>query len=456
MFKAMEGRADAMGPLPRFRLSRRNWPSFLSRLLPPVLWRQLAGDDPRRPDPRTRWNLRYLVLAWIVMGWSIRSQSVSRFEEARDVLGRLSPRRRRPGGTYQGFVKASSACAEAALRELWRQLRPPMVRRMTDASRWGGWTVLAVDGSRFDAPRTRSNERMPGVSAREKSHPQWNVTLLIHLPTGLLWNWRRGDSAASERGHLRAMLDDLPPDALLLADAGYTGFDLMLELHGRAVTFVMRCGSNLTLLADGATQRIERRSGQTYVYLWPGNRRGVLPMCLRLLTIKRRNKPVYLLTNELDSTRLPRSMAAELYRARWGAEIGYRELKQTLDRRKLLSRSNQVGSIELSAAIVSWAILRLQACVLMGPRLLRLSMAAALRTIRRVLECVRHDATTRWFVAGLRDSLRDDYARRKSKRARDWPHKKNDRPPGAPKLRPITTREIDRIYALLDDEKAAA
>jgi hypothetical protein len=456
MFKAMEGRAESIGPLPRFRISRRNWPSFLKSLMPPVLWRQLAGSDPRRSDRRTRWNVKYIALAWILMGWSMHSQSVSRFEEARDVLGRLYPRRRRPGGTYQGFAKASADCAEASLRELWRHLRPTMVRRITDASRWYGWTVLVVDGSRFDAPRTTSNERMPGVSGRAKSQPQWNATLLVHLPTGLLWNWRHGSATESERGHLREMLDDLPPDALLLADAGYTGFDLMLELQGRGVTFVMRCGSNLTLLVEGATQAIERRSGQTFVYLWPGHRRRELPLCLRLFTIKAGDREVYLLTNELESTRLSKSMAAEMYRSRWGVEIGYRELKQTLDRRKLLSRSSHASSIELSAAIVSWAMLRLQACVLMGPRLLRLSLAAALRIVRRVLEAVRYDATTRWFFAALGESVRDDYERRRPKRARDWPHKKKESPPGPPNLRRITNNEITHIHALLKQESTAA
>lgn len=455
MFKAMEGRSTCLGSLPRFKISRRCWPSFLSSMVTASHWRSLARRDPRRPDARTRWSPKYIALTWIIMAWSIRPGAVSRFEDARDVLARIYRRRHRPGETYQGLVKASSTWAAVALRELWLHLRPTLTCRMTKAAPWYGWTILAVDGSRFDAPRTRSNERALGLSGRKKTHPQWNATMLIHLPTGLLWNWRQGSANDSERGHLREMLDDLPANSLLVGDAGFTGFDLMYEMHGRGVTFLIRCGANVTLLVDGACQRIESHCGQKHVYLWPAKEHGRLPLCLRLIILKRRKRRIHLLTNELDSTRLSRAMAAELYRARWGVEIGYRELKQTLDRRKLSSRSPDVGANELAAVMLAWALLRLQSCILIGPRLLRLSMAAALGVMQRTLESVRHAEPTAWFFDAIGECLRDQYQRHRSKRARDWPHKKKEPPPSPPKLRRMTHDHFTRIQQLLVHEIAA-
>lgn len=455
MFKAMEGRSASFGTLPRFRISRRCWPSFLSSLLTASHWRCLARIDPRRADARTRWSSKYIALAWVIMAWSIQRRAVSRFEDARDVLSRVYCRRHRPGETYQGLVKASSTWAAVGLRELWLHLRPTLTCRVTNAAPWHGWTVLAVDGSRFDAPRTKSNERILGLSGRKKTHPQWNATLLIHLPTGLLWNWRQGSANDSERGHLREMLDDLPDNTLLLGDAGFTGFDLMYEMHGRGLTFLIRCGANVTLLVDGTCQRIEPHCGQMYVYLWPAKERGRLPLCLRLIILKRRKRRIHLLTNELDPTRLSRAMAAELYRARWGVEIGYRELKQTLDRRKLTSRSAVVGANELAAIILAWALLRLQSCILMGPRMLRLSMTAALHLLQRTLESIRHAKPTTWFFDAIAACLRDEYQRHRSKRARDWPHKKNESPPSPPKLRKMKNSEFVRIHQLMAHDIAA-
>jgi hypothetical protein len=147
MFKAMEGRSASLGPIPRFRFSRQCWPSFLSSLLPAWLWRGVAAGDPRPPDLRRRWSVKYILLAWIVMGWSIQSQASARFNEAREVLSRLHWRRRRSGKTYQGLVKASLPWATKALHTLWRQMRPGLLERMHGAARWADWTVLAADGS---------------------------------------------------------------------------------------------------------------------------------------------------------------------------------------------------------------------------------------------------------------------------------------------------------------------
>ena len=452
MSMAMDGRIGN-GGLPRFRFSRRNLPAFLNCLIPAASWRALAANDSRRADARRRWSVKLSLLAWILMGWSGQSAATMRFAEARDVIRRILYRRRRPGSCYQGLVKASREWTPHLLRRLWRGLCAERLSRITDAWRSAAWTVLTVDGSRFDAPRTRSNESMLGSSGRDKAGPQWNVTLLMHLPTCLLWDWRAGRVTDDERGQLREMLDDLPPRTLLVADAGFVGFDLMCELASRDVTFLIRCGSNLRLLTDGSPARIER-SGDLCVWHWPENRRFVLPLSLRLIVLSRGGRRMYLLTNELDATRLPRGMARTLYEARWGVEVGYREIKQTLDRRKLLSRSPQSGEAELSAVIVAWGLLRLTACMLLGRRVLRLSAAAALRAIRHGLELIRYDRATGRFFAEMSGAQRDAYERRRSKRARRWPHKKKSRPPGAPELRPMQPSEYARIQRLMNAHPA--
>ena len=67
---------------------------------------------------------------------------------------------------------------------------------------------------------------------------------------------------------------------------------------------------------------------------------------------------------------------------------------------------------------------------------------------RQALECTRWRQSSRWFVVALRAALRDDYHRRRSKRARDWPHKKKDPPPRPPNLRSSTRREKACIQAV--------
>lgn len=168
-----------------------------------------------------------------------------------------------------------------------------------------------------------------------------------------------------------------------------------------------------------------------------------------MIVLKRGGKRVYLLTNVMESQRLSRPMAGELYRARWGVEVGYRSLKQILDRRRVLARTPEPGAMELAGNILALALLMLQGALVLGARSARLSVAAALRVLRRMIEAVRHGQTTLRFLEYLCAAVKDEYRRHRSKRARDWPHKKKQTPPGIPRLRRPTKQEKAKINGFL-------
>lgn len=437
---AKEGRIRKVNP--------RDWPGLLRRVIPAAVWQTFLAQVPASTDPRTRWSPKYVVLCWVAMGWSVQHHLNDRFREGWQLLAALFVRRRRPGRSYVGLTKATQRLGPEVLQRLWAYLRGSLPTRLRSAWTWYGWVVMAVDGSRVEAPRTRANQRGLGRAGRDKTGPQWWVTWLIQLPSGLIWEWRQGPGTSSERTHLREMLSTLPPNTLLVADAGFGGFDLLWELLQAGVEILIRCAGNSTLLSDASRAQIERQGGQQYVYLWPQNRRLQLPLRLRLIVLKRRGKRVYLLTSLLDSQRLSRAMAGELYAARWGIETDYRALKQTLARRRLLADTPEVGRLELAGNILALALLLLQAAVVQQARVCRVSVAAALRTLRRALECTRWGRPSTWFLAALRVARSDDYQRRRSKRARDWPHKKKEPPPSPPNLRSPTRREKALIQAV--------
>ena len=363
-------------------------------------------------------------------------------------------RRRRCGRTYQGLTQATGRVGMEVFADFWHCLRQTIPNRVGAAWTWFGWTVLAVDGSRVDAPRTRRNEKPLGKAGRDKTHPQWWITRLIHLPTKMMWDWRQGPGNSSERTHLQEMIPSLPASSLLVADTGFGGFDLLWQLSNAKVMFLIRCGGNTALLVEDTRQRIERRGECCHVYLWPKNRRRHKPLCLRLILLKRGGKRVYLLTNVLETQRLSRRMAGELYRARWGIEVEFRGLKQTLGRRKVLARTPEAGAMELAANILALALLLLYAAMIMGARVTRLSLADALRAIRRAMERVRYGKSCSALGEQLLAAVCDDYVRRASKLARDWPHKKKERPAGPPMLRRLKGREKAIIYAILTNHDA--
>jgi hypothetical protein len=142
------------------------------------------------------------------------------------------------------------------------------------------------------------------------------------MGTGLPWDWQIGKGTESERDHLRLMLAKLPPGSLIVADAGFTGYALMQAMLERGLSFLIRAGSNVSLL-EKLDWNWEMRSDGQVVWLWPRSRRSEPPLKLRLIRLPKgsgRAGEMCLLTNVFDTKRLSDETAALLYRMRWGVE----------------------------------------------------------------------------------------------------------------------------------------
>lgn len=428
------------------RWAAADWPRVLGRILPPEFWQRFARCVPDSDDPRVRWQPKMLVLCWIFIGWIAAPGLVERFTQARAALAGLFPQRRRPGRTYAGLAAGSEKHGVEALRQFLDCLRPTVRSFLAGTWETCGWILFAVDGTRCEAPRTRSNQRRLRRAGREKCGPQWSLTALLHLPSRVLWDWRQGAGPENERGHLRAMLESLPPGALLLADAGFTGYSLLKALLDRGADFLIRCGSNVKLLIPEANVVLKSsRGGSTRVYLWPQEQRDQPPLVLRLIVLPRRGRRMYLLTSVHQRTRLPQHVAAQLYAARWGIELHYRSLKQTLGRRKLQAASPKVGAWELAGNLLALALLTLQALWRLGDGGVRASVAKLWRLVRAALERLRYGSSSRGYGTALTAAVRDEYERHRPKRSRHYPRKKREKPPGAPFLRRLTLQEKTEI-----------
>ena len=236
---------------------------------------------------------------------------------------------------------------------------------------------------------------------------------------------------------------------LLVADAGYSGYDLWRGLIDSGRSILIRAGSNVHLLTKLGYAVAEH---QGIVYLWPDQRRrgGQPPLVLRLIRLHDGRKSIDLITNVLDPRKLSDQQAASIYRLRWGIELWFRTLKQTLARHKMRSAAPVQAALELRWAVVGWNLLGLWATKALldaggNPR--RLSPAAALRAVRAAMnEPHRRPPVTLW--ATLRRAIQDPSVRQAPKAARASPHKKTDRPPRPPKTRPAHRLEIQAAQRL--------
>jgi hypothetical protein len=368
------------------------------------------------------------------------------FASSREILVEVFWHRRRPGRTSQGFFTTLAARSDSLLREVTQHLRVVVASIARGRGQWNshGLAAFGVDGTRVECPRTRVNEQALGRAGREKTGPQLQLTALRHLGSGLLWNWRIGPGATAERVHLDEMLGTLPSGALLVADAGFTGYDLFRAVLEGGRHLLIRVGSNVRLIEGLRPDPRDRH----VVDLWPKEARddGQPPLRLRLLKIREDHQVIYLVT-DLSAKQLPRAQARKFYRQRWGLEVGFRTLKQTMGHRRMRSRSPRRATIELH-----WAMVALSLIEAMGrqaqARRRRVSPADVQRVLQTAMRRARRRCRRGWLRRSIARAVIDSYHRHGSKDSRNYPRKKTSKPPGPPKLRPPTTQEVQQYQAL--------
>jgi Transposase DDE domain len=409
-------------------------------------------------NAKERWTPRYLVIMALMMSCLGADLLIDRFHTGRCALIRMYLTRRRPGGSYQGFACALQRVSDALLHELVGHLQLEIRQIAPDLWLIDRWLVFGCDGSRFDKARTTANKEAFGCAGRNKTGPQQFLTTLFHVGTGLPWCWRAGNANASERDQLRQMLGELPLKALLLMDAGYNGYDLLKEIIASGRSFIIRVGASVELLERLGWHY--RRESDGMVYLWPkhAQRRDEPPLVLRLVSVfDAKGRQMHLLTSVLDRSKLSNAAVRKMYRLRWGVELLFRAIKQTMQLRKARSWTPQASALELQWGMAGVWMLGLLALQEQCRDLTKegkpagvWSAATVLRVIRRAID----DSLKRGpsLARLLRKAVKDGYVRRKSKKAIDWPHKKREKPPGNPRRRKATAAEVRAARAL----KAAA
>lgn len=411
------------------------------------------------------WTPQLLTSAALLWAWSDESTLAERFQTARNIILFLFCWQQQLAGSYQAFMKLLVRWTDDLILALQISLRNRLPRQFPDCWEIYGFILFGVDGSRIDLPRTQSHEqayssirkskkRKPksksgkvhnAAHSRKRNSPQMWLTTLWHVATGLPWNWRTGPADSSERGHLREMLESLPQQALIVADAGFVGYDLARAILDSGRQLLIRVGSNIRLLRHLGCAR----ETSSTVYLWPATaaKKNFPPLILRLIVVHNGKHPVYLVTSVLSSRKLTDGQLVELYRRRWGIELFYRHLKQTFQRRKLRSAKAENARVELAWSVMGLWVMGFYALIearRVGTAPSQVSVAAVLRAFRRTLKDYRHPVVR---GQNLRDQLRTaviDSYERSHKSSRNYPVKKREKPPGCPIINIATWQQIKR------------
>jgi hypothetical protein len=265
---------------------------------------------------------------------------------------------------------------------------------------------------------------------------------------GLPWDYRHGPGTSSERRHASQLIRSLPTRSLLVADAGFASYGLCRKLLRQGHAFLLRVGGNIQLLRELGYYH-EERDG--IVYLWPLAHRDCPPLVLRLIVLGEGKQAVYLLTNLLRAEDLSDKDAAHLFTRRWGEEVYHRSFKQTLCRRKMLSRTPATCLVEAEWIVLGLWLLGLMSILPGIPRRRdprkwsgARSRDAVRRATRNERPGGRRSQKNETLSAVLARAIHDQFVRRRSKTARNYPRKKQETPPGPPKIKSAKPTEIKK------------
>jgi hypothetical protein len=437
------------------------------------------------------WAASSLVLLALCWAWSEARYVTDAFADAArwsQVLLGCSPLT-----TYQGFMGALARWTPQLMPILVDVLQQRMAEIGGKFYRLGGWVPIAFDGSRASTARTKSNEaefcaknygqgktakyrkkKSKGLRRRKNAknpaqpqEPQAWITMLWHMGLRLPWDWRLGPSNASERAHVMEMVEQgrFPRRSLLCGDAGFVGYPLWSCFQRADLRFLVRVGGNVKLLTEHALCQFEKAGKERTVLCWPKDamRTDVPPLRLRLVRLTVGKTLMWLLTNVLDQHELSQKTMVQFYKMRWGVEVEFRGLKQTLGRAKLCCRNGQRLLAELH-----WSILAMAAAELLAlkEQLERRSAEKKTKKARRYDPSKRSLATTMRALRGCLKNLRttpepgkdlasqlgqavtDDYRRLRSKTARYRPPNPDKKPLGDPEIRRLNPEEKLKLKRL--------
>lgn len=417
------------------------------------------------------WTPKALIYTAILWAWSDENALTQRFFLARKIVVEMAVLPKLPATTYQAFLKMLRKWTRTLSVILLKAFRERMESDLADRFRIHGFAIFGVDGSRVALARTVSNEeRFSPTSARKSksaksrrralarekkqqpdhrkkliNSPQMWLTMMFHVRSGLPWDWRTGPSNSSERDHLIHMMNDIPADALVVADAGFAGYAYWKSILESGRHFLIRVGSNVRLLRS--LGYVEDRDG--LVYLWPDSeaKKGHPPLVLRLVVVAGGRRPVNIVTS-VCIEKLTDRQVLDIYGMRWGVELFFRHFKQTFGRRKLRSQVAEHAELEATWSLLGLWAMSLYAQVELSQEGIaippeRISVAGMLLAYRRTMrEYKSRPEGGESLREMLLEAVIDSYDR-KSKKSRDYPRKRTRERVMVPKILIATPKQIN-------------
>jgi len=384
----------------------------------------------------------------MAMTWAAGDSQPEKFETARGFYVACHAARKRPGKTLEGFQKALGRVPMRSFRGLAAGVRSEIRRHFATRLLVDGFEPMGCDGSRVECPRTTELEARLGPAGNTDAAPTIWVTAFVHLGVGVLWSWRIGPGTAAEQEHLRHLRGTRSPQALIVCDAAYMGYDLVRAIVGSGRSFLFRMSSRVHLYTSEHVALQDWTEGP--VLYWPtsAQEKGIGPVFCRLIRVPAKGRAkhdVWLLTDVVDPARLSAATAAKFYRWRWRNEGVFRIYKRTINKVKLSSRTVRLVHREAELSLLATQLLLGHADLALRPD--TKGAGEPVISPRKVLIEIRREMTggANRRRASYRERLRrcgaETRKQTSAKATRVWPRRKPHESPRPPVLHTLSEQQ---------------
>jgi len=316
-----------------------------------------------------------LVTLWVFLGQVLSQDHSCRAAVARLVAHRVSRGQRPCSAETSAYCQARKRLPEEFYAEVARKAGQSLDNTAKQEWLWKGRRVLAYDGSTVSMPDTAENQQaypQPPQQRLGVGFPLARIAAFFSLSCGAVLDLAvcsYSGKGHSELGMLRKLWDILLPGDVLLADRYMCawreihllkrrGIDTVTRVHHcRQVDF--RRGQRLGKddhIVHWSKPRTRSIDLQTFKSL--PERLTIRETRVRIQQLGFRCRSMIVVSTLLDAEEVTASDLAELYRARWNAELDLRSLKQTMQMDILRCKTPELVRKEIWTHILAYNLIR--------------------------------------------------------------------------------------------------
>jgi hypothetical protein len=315
------------------------------------------------------------VTLWVFLGQVLSADPSCRAAVARLIAHRVA-RGQRPCSAETGaYCQARKRLPETFFSEVARQTGRPLEAGVDPKWLWKGRRVHVFDGSVVSMPDTPANQReypQPGTQKPGLGFPLARLGAVFALACGAVLDLgicRYAGKGQGELSLLRTLWDLLVPGDVVLTDRLLCSWTEMVMLKERGVDSVTR------LSKRRADFRRGKRLGKgDHIVRWPKPTKprsmdreayDALPAFLMVRETRVqveqagfRSRTIIVVTTLLDAAEITKGDLAQVYRARWNAELDLRSLKRTMQMDVLRCKTPDLVRKEIWAHVLAYNLIR--------------------------------------------------------------------------------------------------